>query len=1212
MLMKVSKLLASGALLLAGGAAAQAAIVDGVRQKPEPAKADLQFGETMYLYNAGAKMYFRGSLSGATGEWNTRAHVSGTGYKVRFSKHIKADATEWDGQSVIFEDSVETQKAWKMVWFAGATKNEDNTLSDNGQIWIDWKNQSDTIWKAIPQGNGLYRLTVGDDNPNSNTENFPNLFVGVEGTDTHLWSFLDPNDANNHIDWYFVTPEEYLANQALLPIYELAQQLKAVIDEAKAKGVDVSVWTAIYENEASTEEELNKAIADVKEAIAKAEETQVDVENPIDKTSLLTNSSYDNGDNSGWQGDKPGFGYGAAEHYNKTYNSYQKVTGAANGVYALSLQAFYRAGWCANSYENFNNKTNDLAKLYAVVGQDTLTTSIMNAFADARESRIGTGSEMNEKGSETDGGEAFIPNNMQAAAAYFEEGRYANNTVFFGIDDNEFMVGLMKTSKLDGDWTLFDNWKLTYYGNSAAAFKKWQEQVLADAFDTSTIPEGTEMTVGTTEAYNAVLAGLQDPSSTADVLANIKKVNDATDAVKANIAAWKAYRDAFKKADETVNDEDIAEGDLKSALGDLAWEAEDDFDALTLTTEEVLAKVETLLAAVDNCIKNSVKVGADVTNKFLVNPRYEEGSTGWQGSPTVNGPKDNKCAEKFNCKFDVYQEVKDAPVGVYSITLQGFFRPGDNAVAWPVYSQNMKWEKETSIAVYANSNTSPLKCVYDEVVKKGELFQTESLVGPAPFEAEAENGDSIWFVNDMTNSGIAFSNDLYKSTAFGLVAKAGDVLRIGIKGELDNANQWVCWDNFKMVYEGFKADIIAPQLELALENASAYVQNGKPTQNMSKTALDNLKAAIDKGVEVQAGTDGKAMFDALSALFEAIDKAKASVATFKSLVEAAEELQTLTMTSSASQETKTAALTLYAEIIDGVENNTIEDEQVDAYLAKISELRTKLMIPDEVASDDHAVDFTSVLVTPSFEDENGANSVGGWSFVDTKGSFGNDDTQKAALLYEFYEKEKVDMYQDIVGLPNGTYAITANAFCRMGSSDNDLASYVANPDTVSNAFIYGVSGEKMSGKGIMPISAGYLTEQLGSGAEKTIQINGADVYIPNDMVSANAYFEIGKYLNTVIVNVTDGKLRVGVRKDEKVTSDWLIIDNFKLYYFGDNSSKNPDADPTGINDVRLDQAARVEFFNIKGEKLNAAQKGINIMKMTQKDGTVVVKKVTLD
>ena len=41
-----------------------------------------------------------------------------------------------------------------------------------------------------------------------------------------------------------------------------------------------------------------------------------------------------------------------------------------------------------------------------------------------------------------------------------------------------------------------------------------------------------------------------------------------------------------------------------------------------------------------------------------------------------------------------------------------------------------------------------------------------------------------------------------------------------------------------------------------------------------------------------------------------------------------------------------------------MENFTIEDEQVEAYLAQISELRTKLMIPDEVASNDHAISLS--------------------------------------------------------------------------------------------------------------------------------------------------------------------------------------------------------------------------------------------------------------
>ena len=1210
--MKISKLLVSGVLLLMAGSA-MAAVVDGVRQKPVPEKATFQYGETYFLYNVGSQKYFLGD-----NDWSTRASVGETGWKVRFSQYVAEEGAVWDGKTVLFEDSVENgnnAKKWLKVWFTTTNDATSGIPYLDGGLYTDYNNQANYYWTILPQADNIYRFAASESNPNYLTDSIPSLakgqvYVGFDKTregDTRLYAFLNDDNA---VDWYFVTLDGYNTNQTALIIYHVAQQLKDQIDLAKAKGVDVNTWTALYENEASTEEQLKTAIDEVKAAIAKAEEGSVDVNNPIDKTSLLTNSSYDNGDNSGWQGDKPGFGYGAAEHYNKTYNSYQKITGAANGVYALSLQAFYRAGWCANSYENFNNKTNDLSKLYAVSGQDTLMTSIMNAFADARESRIGTGSEMNEKGSETDGGEAFIPNNMQAAAAYFEEGRYADNTLFFGIDDNEFMVGLMKTSKLDGDWTLFDNWKLTYYGNSAAAFQKWQKEVLADAFDTSTIPEGTIMTIGTTEAYNAVLTGLQDPTSKEEVLANLKKVNDAADAVKANINAWKALKDANAKAEAVISDADVEEGPLKENLGDLCWGIGEILEELTLTTEEVVAKTEELLAAIDDCVKNSIKVGADVTDKFLVNARYENGSTGWQGKPTVNGPADNKCAEKFNTAFDVYQEVEGAPVGVYTVSLQGFYRPGDNSVAWPIYSQNMEWPKSTTICVYVNNNTSPLMNIYDERVKKGELYLTSGLVGPAPFEVEMDGGaqDSLWFTNDMTNSGIAFSTDMYKSTAFGLVAKAGDKLRIGIKGEKDNANQWVCWDNFKMVYQGYNADIIAPELEKAIEKASAFIVGDEPAMPMSKTAFNLLKTAVAAGVAAQAGNDGKDMFDALVLLFDAADKADASIAAFEDLVEKATALYALTQTSEAAASVKSEAIALYGEVMDGVNETTLEDEDVEALLEKISTLSAQLLVPENV-SDDNPADFTSLMASPSFEDENGANSAAGWTGA--TGSFGNNDTQKGALLYEYYEKEKVNMYQDLVGLPNGTYEVSCQAFCRMGSSDNDRAAYEANPDTISNAYLYAVAADVQYSAGIAPITSGNIPEKFGAGAENEITVNGATAYIPNDMVSTGAYFEAGKYKTSIIVKVTDGKLRVGLRKDTKVSSDWLIVDNFQLFYFGENSNHNASGDAMGIEDISSENVAKVEFYNLNGNKLNSAVKGVNIMKLTRKDGSVVVKKVVL-
>ncbi len=1217
--MGISRLLFSGALLLGCGIA-HATVVDGVRQKPVPQKTTFQYGEAFYLYNTGAKAFWCGA-----NDWNTRASATDEGWQVKIEKFIGSEDAEWDGKTVILRDSVQKGSfsgKWLKGWFVTAQDAETKANYLDGNIYTDFNNQVDTLWTITMLEDGIVRLGASERNTDylADSVKVNPSYVGVDqaldnGTNTRLWAFLDPSVSTNCVDWYFVSPADYKAHGEALAVYNVAQSLYDLIVEAKGKGVDVSAWTAVYENEATTTEELNTAIAEVKEAIRKADESQVDANDPVDKTSLISNPDYASASNSGWSGTAPAFGYGAAEFYNKTYNAYQKIADAPNGVYALSLNAFYRAGSAVASYESYTNgDTNKLAQLYAAAGQDTLTTAIMNIFADARDSKLGTGTEYNEKGQNSDEGTAFVPNNMQAASAYFEDGRYGKNTVFFGVDDNQFIIGLLKTSTIDTDWTLFDNWSLKYYGNSALAFQKWQEQVVADAYDTSTIPDGTLMTKGAKEAYDAVKSGLSTPVSKDEVMANIKALNEAAAALKANIAAWEAYKAAVTAADATLNDEDVAEGTLKDELGDMVFDAEDDLAALTLTTEEVLDRTEKLVAANDNCIKNSIKAGTDVTDKFLVNARYEDGAKGWNGNPTVNGPSNNKCAEKYNTAFDVYQEVKDAPVGVYSVSLQGFYRPGDNSVAWPIYYNNgMKWDKSTTICVYVNNNTNALKNIYDEQTKKGELFQTTGLVGPAPFEAEidAVSQDSVWFVNDMTNAGIAFSNGMYTSTAFGLVAKAGDVLRIGIKGELDNTNQWVCWDNFKMVYQGFKADIIKPELEKAIVSAQAFVWNeNTPASAMSKTAFEKLTTAISEGNTAVAGTDGKAMFSALSDLYEAIEAANASIKTCEELVSLAESMNNLAVSADcpASEADKAKAVALYSEVMAGVEETSLTDEQIANYVTKIKEMLVTLKIPSGEATDDNPQDLTALIATPGFEDADGNNSTSGWT--DATGSFGNNDTQKAALLYEYYEKTDVDMYQDIIGLPNGTYQVSANAFCRMGSSTADAQAYTDNPDTLSNALLYAVSADNvMNSVGIMPISAGALEESIGAGSESDVTINGTAMKVPNDMVSANAYFQIGQYVNTVTVKVTDKTLRIGLRKDTKVSSDWLIIDNFKLIYFGENSDKKP----TVIDSVddTASKVAKVEYFSVNGVRNATLVKGINIMKTTMADGKVVVNKVVV-
>lgn len=1189
--MKKSKLLIAGALLLTCGSA-QAEIIDGVRQKPVPAKTQLQYGEALYLYNVGAKGFFLGA-----NDWNTRASYSDKGYKVWLTKHLNEDEV-WDGKSVTLKDSIEVgspKGKILMSWFANL---DENNAEDRGNVWVDWDGQADTLWTITPQGaEDIYRLSVGEGNITNNSLTYPNTAFGANlanSSDTKLYWCLDTSVETNALDWYFVTPADYEAYLEFMPAYEASIPLKAQLDLAKSKGIDVSAQEAVYLNESATVEEIEAAVVEVIKLISAYDEGNVSVDNPVDKTDLLTNPSYDLNKNDGWSGTTPGFqSYTNAEFYNKNYNYYQTKENVPNGVYAVDVQAFYRAGSVANSYTNFQNGTNENARLFAVGGTDTVTVGVANAFKYASEEIIGIGNEVYAGDPPL-----YIPNNMQAAAGYFDLGKY-HNTLFFATDNNEITVGLNKTVQLDTDWTLFDNWTLKYYGNSPAAYQKWMEQIIADAPDFDNLPEGTLITKGMVDTYKAAVAEVAGASDKAAVIAAIKVIEEAAATVKANIEAWRIYQEALKKGIETANNDQL-KGEDMDILSDYVYgDAEDIIDALELTTEELAEETAKLNALIDNAVRNCVSVGQDVTDMYLTNANYENGATGWQGNPTIGGPANNKCAEKFNTAFDVYQVVKNAPVGVYSVSLQGFFRPGDNAVAYPKYLDGTQ-PKNNTICVYVNNNTDALKSVYDEKVTLGELYVTD--VEPAPYE-DAEN--NLWYPNDMVNAGTAFVNGLYTSKTFGLVAKKGDELRIGIKGERDNANQWVCWDAFKMVYEGFNAEIIMPELEKA-------IATGKDSQakNMAFSVRQQLEAAIKAGEEALGTNDGETMFNALSGLFEANDSVNVSSALFEKLEIALEqELVTAIYNSEASKDVIAEAEALAERIRDGIDGGKLENNDVNDMLNEIKLMVVKLGLPAGEASDANPLDYTSAIKNPNFE-KDGTNSLEGWENT-TGYNFGNNDTQKSTMMVEFYEKA-FDMYQDIIGLPEGTYEVGVSAFSRNGSAADDAEAFEKNEEIKDPAYLYAVNGENVESSVVVACLASGAIEEKGYSGTTTITLNGETMVVPNDMVSANNYFtEEGKYYNSIIVKVAaDGKLRIGIKKATKKGSDWVILDTWKLMYFGADSTKEPTGDATGIDSaVSTEKVAKMEIFNLNGAKMNTLQKGVNIVKVTTADGNVDVRKV---
>lgn len=1170
------------ALLGLSATGASAEIVDGVRQQPLPSKSPLAYDTEMYLFNTGAKKFFVGG-----DPYGTRGQLADSPYRVQITDN--GDGT------YLLKDYVLKFNEWRCTFADGWDSDDEDVLPD-GNVWVDNSGHEGRFWKINNVGDDIYNIQIAPSVSYAGT--WPNTFLGVKkgGADALLYWNLTAEEGD--VNWYFVNMSDLDAYTASLSAFKAAESLKAVIDEAKAGGIDVAEEEKIYLDESASVDTINDAIASVKQKLAAAEEGKVTADNPVDKTSLIVNPSYDSNNNTGWSGDAPAFqSYTDAEFYKKKFNTYQNITGAPKGVYALNVQAFYRSGFSNVAYENYINMTQYDAKLYAEADGDRVTADIVNPFSQALTEAKG----MNESSVVgEDGVTYFIPNNMETAEAYFMDGLYQNK-VFFATEDGDMTIGMMKDNSdtPDGNWVLYDNWGLTYYGNGADAYTMWLDEVKKAAKDYSGLSEDVLVTNGVIDAYNDAIAGLTIANSKADVLAAINTINEEVAKVDANIAAWKEYKDILDKAAVIANDEQIGGSD-KEALADyIDLDSEDIIGELALSTEEVYAEIEKVKAMYDNAIKNGIKEGTDVTDKYLVNANFETTDKGWivekasGGNVTYGGTNTNKCFEAWNnSKFDIYQEVADAPVGVYEISVQGFYRYGRGQNAYNAFVGGTA--PNDAVNIYVNNNNAHFKSVFDEPVANGELYTSQTWSE----STEAE----YWYPDGMISGSEAFANGMYVATSFGVVANAGDVLRIGVKGATNQlGDSWAIWDNFKMVFQGTKAEIVQPLLSDAIVSMQEAINSanrvGKSTLEAANIILDGANAAI-------SSNDGKAMFTSLCKIIDAKNSLIESASLFTKLVQKNEDLNLAWLNSAATEVVKSEAANLFTEINNGIENNTLNNEDAEAYIAAIDKMIIKLGIPADAenASDDNPVDLTTLIQTPNFE-KDGANSIDGWNADGY--SFGNDDSQKSALLVEFFGKA-FDLNQTIVGLPNGTYKVSVNAFYRFGSTAEDWAKYSEDPNTQGNAYLYATSGAETNQTSVALLSSGAC-EDNGFGG--TSNIEGTELYVPNDMVSANLYFQaLDAYKNDVIVKVVDNELTIGIKlaEEDVVNNNWVILDNWTLTYYGENSNIG-----TGVEGVEVAEPAKVEIYNVNGMKTKGFSKGVNIVKMTSKDGAVKFSKVNI-
>lgn len=278
----------------------------------------------------------------------------------------------------------------------------------------------------------------------------------IESASQQRWVIVDAGELNT------MNSKLLAASKASLDeILSHIAAVQAVSHEETTAGADAALADKVAsikaKAEATTSPEdidalVEEATTALKNFLAKVRAT--DETNPFDLTFMVQNA--DLAAATGWSA-SPTISYGVGEFFEKTFDMNQQFTKMPAGVYELKAQGFQRPGTAANVYTDWKAGTNSVTTTLYVA---TASTKLCNIMADAQTKSLG-GAESNVATG------VYVPNNMQAASIYFGKGLYENAVRDTLLRQSTLKVGIKCTSSNSSYWTIFDNFRLYYYGTPA-------------------------------------------------------------------------------------------------------------------------------------------------------------------------------------------------------------------------------------------------------------------------------------------------------------------------------------------------------------------------------------------------------------------------------------------------------------------------------------------------------------------------------------------------------------------------------------------------------------------------------------------------------------------------------------------------------------------------------------------------------------------------
>ena len=553
------------------------------------------------------------------------------------------------------------------------------------------------------------------------------------------------------------------------------------------------------------------------------------------------------------------------------------------------------------------------------------------------------------------------------------------------------------------------------------------------------------------------------------------------------------------------------------------------------------AKAEDVLQAVEN-LKSDIMdfkySSATVTNpipvtELISQPSFDQSTDGWvtkrEGSTgnfvRKTGDKmiasDNKECENFfeywipsaegnQPNWSITQELKDLPDGKYRL------------------------------GAYIMTNVVPNETVSGP---KGRFLMAKTLAGEVRKEADVPA-----VVNPDKSNGYFAPYTLEFSVI-------GGTATIGMVVENANSN-WSAVDNFTLEYLG-KAEAVTSRslLEQNIKDAEdKYAEYKDANERFSAVGEQKYEETIKTAKEAVANTqlDDETLLGMIKAVQLRMDSLALDIAAYKTLSAKKDELE-----AAYDEKFPDVELGLYEDYLDellsGYNDRTFNPNEVDSIQPRADRI-LKQAVLESLQEPDGLREVTSLLTNPDF-----SNATNGWSKTGS-GDFKHDNTGVAELWNA--KGSDGEVYQELNGLPSGSYKITMQGFYSpsSGNSNSWQQSWGQEGDT-ANDILGSLFANDASVK-LHHVMDYPLTEEEKGTAERYEQITFTDdpqykdkwlVRLKPAVAETFTKFP-DRYVNEVVCYVgEDGKLRLGIKAATASvdwTGTWTVFDKFQVEYLG--------------------------------------------------------------